>query len=52
MDYLGLKGDHGGGREGERACHKKETLLPSKGLSEIKLMECVSVSSQGDWGEC
>lgn len=39
-------------REGEKgACHKNKTLPPPKGLSEIKLMECVSIPSQGDWGE-
>ena len=49
MDYLGLAREESG-RE-ERGRHKEETLLPSKGLSEIKLMECVSVSSQEDWEE-
>ena len=36
VDYLGLK-------TGQRGV--------SKGLSEIKLMECVSVPSHEDWGE-
>lgn len=47
MDPLGLKGSQGGERKARGPGTQKETLLPSKGLSEIKLMECVSVPSQG-----
>lgn len=47
MDPLGLKGGQGGERKARGPGTQKETLLPSKGLSEIKLMECVSVPSQG-----